>query len=256
MKKKRIIGTSLLVVLCMLFVWGCKSIKDSNGPETLGELAYDENKQYGYTVYLKENSEYVPYLVLTSDYNGQVLLLREELLDEKHVFHEESYGCVSYYKDSTIDRFLNEEYISLLEPKIQSAIIDSEIVITAQKSIGRAGEAIETIDRKVFLLSYAELGFTLFGAIIKEGESLEYFRNPENRVAYKREVPTCWWLRTPEVCWFNVACGINEEVGCGTSPVINKHGVRPAFCLSNALLIEQSRDVLEGQVVYVVKKSQ
>jgi len=81
--------------------------------ETLGQLAYDENKRFGYTVYIQEDSKYVPYLVLTSDYNGQALLLREELMLKTHVFHEEGYGCVSYYKESSIDRFLNEEFIAL-----------------------------------------------------------------------------------------------------------------------------------------------
>lgn len=253
MKKKvgKLIG--VIVILCMVVLGGKYIIEIlTKEAETLGELAYDENKRFGYTVYIKEDSKYVPYFVLTSDYNGQALLLREELMIKTHVFHEEGYGCVSYYKESSIDRFLNEEFIALLDPKIQEAIVDSEIVITAKESIGRAGEETEVIERKVFLLSRAELAFTNFGPVLKEGESLVYFRRPKNRIAYRNETPTSWWLRSPEVYWFNVACAMDEEMGMGISSVTKENGVRPAFCLNNELEVELREDVIEGQAVYVI----
>lgn len=256
MKKKRIIGTSLLVVLCMLSVWGCKSIKDSKGPKTLGELAYDENKQYGYTVYLKENSEYVPYLVLTADYNGQALLLREELLEESRVINEDNYGYAGYYKDSSMDRFLNEEFLTCLEPEIQEAIVYSEITITAKESLGITGTETENIVRKVFLLSYTELAHPSSSVVNKEGEPLKYFENTENRIAYRAGEPASWWLRSSETWEAYTTCAIDRKGVWGHMSVDKKCGVRPAFCLSNNLLIERSRDVLEGQGVYVVKKSQ
>lgn len=254
MKKKRYFVIPILAVLIILTVLGCKNIKDSRSkiPETLGVLAYDENKKYGYTVYLKEDSEYVPYLVLTSDYNGQALLLRKELLDEDHVFHEDGYGYASYYKESAIDRFLNEEFVVLLEPKIQEAIVKSEIIITAKESIGKAGEETEMIERKVFLLSYAELGFTLFGAALKEGEALSYFENPEKRIGYKNGVATGWLLRSPAVHYFNMASGINKEGGYGGANAEKAYGVRPAFCLSNTLGVESRDDIVEGETVYVI----
>jgi len=253
MKKKIVRGIWVLLVLCLLGLGsGYIIVTVGKKAETLGELAYDENKRFGYTVYIKEDSNYVPYLVLTSDYNGQALLLREELMDKTYVFHEDGYGYANYYKDSSIDSFLNEEFVMLLEPNIQAAIVDSEIIITAKESIEKPIEETEIIVRKVFLLSYAELGFTLFGAVLEEGETLAYFQNPKNRVAYRREVPTSWWLRSPELGWFNVACGINEEMGMGTAPVTNEHGVRPAFCLSNDLEVELREDVIEGQAVYVM----
>ena len=256
MKKKLFIGIPLFVILCILAVWGCNSIKDSKRPETLGELAYDENKQYGYTVYLKENSEYVPYLVLTADYNGQALLLREELLEESRVINEDNYGYAGYYKDSSMDRFLNEEFLTCLDPEIQEAIVDSEITITAKESLGITGTGTENIVRKVFLLSYTELAHPSGSVVNKEGEPLKYFEIPENRIAYREGEPASWWLRSSET-WekYNV-CGIGPKGSLGAGSADYKNGVRPAFCLSNTLLIEQSGDVLEGQVVYVVKKSQ
>jgi len=65
-------------------------------------------------------------------------------------------------------------------------------------------------------------------------------------------VITSWWMRSPEVNWFNVASGINEEGGCGSAMVTSEHGVRPAFCLNNDLEVELREDILEGEVVYVI----
>src|SRR4051812_34861272 len=77
---------------------GCESMKNSNSTkeQTLKDIAFDVNKKSGYTVYIKENSAYVPYLVLTSDYNGQALLLRKELLNESHTFNDDISGYAGY----------------------------------------------------------------------------------------------------------------------------------------------------------------
>ena len=36
-------------------------------------------------MYIKENSRFVPYLVLTSEYNRQALLLRKDLLNQAYI---------------------------------------------------------------------------------------------------------------------------------------------------------------------------
>lgn len=254
MKKKLFIGIPLFVILCILAVWGCNSIKDSKRPETLGELAYDENKQYGYTVYLKENSEYVPYLVLTADYNGQALLLREELLEETYVINEDNHGYAGYYKDSSMDRFLNEEFITLLEPEIQEVIGESEITITAKESLGITGTETESIVRKIFLLSYTEIGYTDYAVVNKEGEALKYFDNPDNRIARRNKKAGSWWLRSSETWEAYTVCVMGQTGTLGRMSVDKECGVRPAFCLSNTLAIGQSDDILEGQTVYVITK--
>lgn len=51
---------------------------------TIHDIAYDVNEKWGYTVYLEENGEYVPYLVLSGDYGGNVLVsLNEKKEGEK-----------------------------------------------------------------------------------------------------------------------------------------------------------------------------
>ncbi len=231
-------------------------MKNSNSTkeQTLKDIAFDVNKKAGYTVYIEENSTFVPYLVLTSNYNGQALLLRKELLNEAHTFNDDSYGYSGYYKDSSIDKFLNSDFLSTLDPQIQNSIVSSEITITSKSSLGVTGTDTESIVRKVFLLSYTELGFSLYGAINKEGKPLKYFDDTNNRIAFSDKEASSWWLRSSETWGSNTACGIGPEGSCGYGSVDAENGVRPAFCLKNTQLIEKSEKVLTGQIVYVIAK--
>jgi hypothetical protein len=57
-KKLIIIGSGVLCVVIVLIV-----LYFVFEPKTIGDLAYDVKPLYGYTVYIKENGEYEPYLV-------------------------------------------------------------------------------------------------------------------------------------------------------------------------------------------------
>ena len=69
---------ALLLLLCIMPAGGCDSAKDL----TLGDIAYNANRKFGYTVYIEEDTDLVPYLVLTNNYNDSCLLLRKYLLDK------------------------------------------------------------------------------------------------------------------------------------------------------------------------------
>ena len=63
-------------------------------------------------VYIEEQEGYTPYLVLSGNYDGKVLLLREQVLPELMQYKEHSplwgqgeYG--SYYEQSSVDAYLN-----------------------------------------------------------------------------------------------------------------------------------------------------
>lgn len=236
-----------------------RNIKLSN-PKTIGDIAFDVNKKSGYTVYIKEDSKFIPYLVLTSNYNGKTLLLRKELLNDFHTFNDETYGYSGYYKDSTIDKFLNKDFLDTIDTKIQSAIVDSEIIITAKSSMGVTGEDTENITRKVFLLSATEIGMDRLATTTKEGVALKYFMDSNSRVAYKGKEATCWWLRSPNTWDISSVFGIGPDgtFGDGGLSTIDpsvkssRSGVRPAFCIKNTQKIEKSDSVIDGQTVYVI----
>ena len=77
-----------LTMLLLLSGCGLKGTEKSTRapPETLRDLAYDAGGSV--RVYLQESGSYVPYLVLTQDYGGNCLLLREYLLDEPRIYNE------------------------------------------------------------------------------------------------------------------------------------------------------------------------
>jgi hypothetical protein len=233
-------------------------------PVTLNDIAHDVDDRLGYTVYIPENGEYIPYLVLTNNYNedGNCLLLRKHVLDEGMVFNIvdsstfDIDGYISgYYENSHIDKFLNGEFLGTLS-EIDDKIIDSEILITHIDSILVNGKETLVITRKVFLLSYTEVvGWEQLNAV--EGFHIPYFKQVNRSLIFTRSdeeamalrvatnssgEPMSWWLRTPFTTDAHLVYGVSLN---GGSAVLNiggtevtafgqdmyKFSVRPAFCL-------------------------
>lgn len=282
----------ILIVLSMAFVLGCETVennddvrKDNAETLTIADIAFDgygssnfidntlstlglskeaEISEEKYTVYIEEDSQFVPYLVLTSDYNGNTLLLRKYVLEEEQIFNEESWDI--YFKDSVVDRFLNNEYITTLDPFMQDNIVNTQVLVTRRLTNELGNRVLEPypIDRKVFLLSSTELGINSVN-IAKEGEPLKYFEDLKDYFAYPYEggEAQVWYLRTPYygssgngiwVVGANGQTGLKGILDFLADRRPAKASVRPAFCVSNTLLIEESDDLIEGKTVYVIKR--
>ncbi|KOP64914.1 hypothetical protein AMS62_06380 [Bacillus sp. FJAT-18019] len=227
--------------------------------EKLRDLAYDVNPKKGYTVYLKEDNMYVPYLVVTSNYGGKVLLLRQELLENRMPFKKNerhmwaSYENGGYYEDSSIDQYLNDEFINRFSRTVQDTIVNSEIIITSKNSLGDAREETIEISRKVFLLSLKELDGPKSYVSVPEGDTLKFFSdNYKRRIAYfpnGEESP--YWTRTPSTWETYTVFTIGRALGTATADIDT--GVRPAFCLEESVAIKKSSDIISGQTVYVIE---
>ena len=213
------------------------------------------------TVYIKENSEFVPYLVLTSNYGGNALLLRKYLSPNHVPFnrndsHEWGYSDFgAYYEDSTVDKYLNTNFISTLTQTTKNAIVDSNIIITDKSSWGGGIKAkTKTISRKVFLLSLKELSGPPLRTAAPEGKPLKYFKNDYRRMyAFTSHGgPGAYWTRTPELaetyCVFTIGNG-----GMGSIAADNYINVRPAFCLKKTTAITKRTDIVSGQTVYAIE---
>ncbi|MGH4120757.1 DUF6273 domain-containing protein [Clostridium sp.] len=246
----------VFVLISIISISGCQRMKkdDASSELTLKGIAFDVNEKSEYTVYIEENSKFVPYLVLTADYNGQALLLRKELLHEPRTFNDDSYGYSGYYKDSSIDKFLIGDFLSTIDTKIQSDIVDSKITITAKSSMGATGGDTENINRKSFLLSATELGFTDTDVTTEEGKPLKYFKDSKSRIAFINKEARSWRLRTPETWDIDNVCGIGPNGALGYGGPDSKNGIRPAFCIKNTQKIEKNNKVIAGQTVYVITK--
>ena len=226
----------------------------------LRDIAYDESKDNP-VIYLKENDEYVPYLVLTSDYNGNVLLLREYLLPDlqQYKIHESGwthheYG--SYYETSSIDKFLNSSFYDTLSEATKGALVESVIEVTDLESYDEWNYKTHMISRKVFLLSAVELGLGDYieYTSAKEGNPLKYFKDGESsiRTAYLPDgTEWAYWTRTPHLWESFLVTVMGVEILCNIT-ADTCSGVRPAFCMGKETPIKESADVIAGEVVYVL----
>ncbi|MDD6042495.1 MAG: DUF6273 domain-containing protein [Eubacteriaceae bacterium] len=227
-------------------------------PSVLEDIAYDTNASHGYRVYIAENGIFTPYLVLTRNYNDNCLLLREHLLDDDQIYNNVGEKA-AYYENSSIDHYLNEDYLNTLSVDVQDSIVKSTIEITKKESLGIGGKETKTIDRYVFLLSFTELNAGGSRTNLKEGNELLYFSDKTHRIGtYKDNIPGSWWLRTPNTSGRTIVCGVSKEGVVGIGGIYNPNnqggyynGVRPAFCLTPDEEIELIE--WEGDKIYVLK---
>ena len=225
----------------------------------LSDIAYKKNKSYENAVYIKENGVFKPYIVLTSDYNGNVLLLRKFLLDETMPFNENEshmwagYENGGYYENSSIDKYLNNNFIQVFDDWLQQRMPDSEITITAENSLGVTGEDTLTISRKIFLLSLFELDAGKSQSSVAEGKALKYFTDDYlRRVAcFSNGEKNPYWTRTPET-WETYTVFTVGENGIGSASADILSGVRPAFCLDANTAIHLNADIINNKNVYVI----
>ena len=252
----------LIFITSIFFLIACgKKVVDMSNIETVEELSYDYVSEEDCIVYIEEDGAYVPYLVLTSDYGGNVLLLRKELMAETRPYKENesglwpTYELGSYYEDSDIDFYLNADFIDIIDLSVKEYIVDSNIEITDKASYNGPDRISTSIIRKVFLLSLEEMAFNgLQHITVQEGTPLKYFEDDYTRrlafLSDGRDFP--YWTRTPEL-WENykvVAIGI-KKVGSASAHISN--GVRPAFCVKRSTPVVQSTDVVEGETVFVIE---
>ena len=159
MKNKNLKNVGALIILLLAVIAAilivCKyrlDKKKSAQPVTVGNLANLDSERAN-CVYVRENGKYVPFLVITNNYeDGYTLLLRKEILEEAHRMNDYS----SFYQGSEIDTFLNRDYFNELG-EIRKKIKNVSLAIVDRDSIGSSGSGTINVKRHVFLLSAREL---------------------------------------------------------------------------------------------------
>lgn len=243
-----------LIIICSVWLTGCKQNDKAGGekvPQTLKDLAYDQGETCN-TIYLEEDGVYKPYLVLSSDDQEKVLLLRKFVLDKEQSFND----YFGYYKDSKMDMFLNQEFLSCFDEKLQEQMETSKISITTMESLSVCGSTTEEIERKVFLLSLTQLDIRDVSFAAVEGTPLSYFKNEVNRLATKEDgTPSGWWLRSSYTVYVSTACAVSSDNKIAGVAAESTSGVRPAFCLCGDLNITNKEGILDGENVYVLENN-
>ena len=230
--KKIMILISVIFLMCT-GIWFRFHTKECR---VVSDLAYDKNKKGDHLVYIREGHELVPFLVLTSDYNGETLLLRKEVL--KMNMQINSYEA--YYENSFMDDYLNHEYIRQLPDGMP--VLESEIKITDEKSLGVSGTGTKSIKRKIFLLAYSEVMEDQNINAASEGTFLRFFEKEEQRIVLKENQKSSWWLRTPNTYYTSCVYVIGANNKIGFSNAYDKNGVRPAFCVPGDCKMETDQD--------------
>jgi len=173
-------------MLIAISLGGCNQVlfqSRTHNPTTIADIAYNAQKGGDFRVYIEENGVFAPYFVVTSDYGGNALLVREYLLDEELPFNPSPHGDSlwewqnfgAYYENSFIDNYLNSEFMNTLGNAAIEAMVQSTIEITDKSSLGVTGTTSANISRYIFLLSLRELGGTELSTSVPEGNILDFF---------------------------------------------------------------------------------
>ena len=239
MKKFRwLLGAFLVIAVCASCHQATRYADDE-----IGSLAYDVAKKEN-VVYLLESDEYVPYIVVTNDYNGYTLLLREHTLDEPHQYNL-TYDA--YYRDSEIDRFLNDEFYRSLDKSVQETIKSTEIEISYKENFGRNGEVVEKYNTRIFLLSLVELNYSAGNTVAVEGEKLTFFELPQRRLVCDQYFePHGYWTRSADNGYRSAVCMVGYDGVLGSVNAVDDGGVRPSFCVDGKLKIAYKEDAASG----------
>ncbi|WP_265446855.1 DUF6273 domain-containing protein [Acetivibrio straminisolvens] len=241
-----------------VFNWqGSDENKTGEGKSMLKDIAYRNKTQDSdsYTVYIQEKGAFEPFLVLSSDYEGGILLLRKFLLEDLISYSDsKSYGSKGgYYPKSNIDYYLNNNYILQFSQTLQNKILDTNVSVSTLESVDGGGSVKDTekIQRKIFILSASEMNIKS-GMANNEGKPLAYYKDNEDlKATYKNGVAEAYWLRTAYL-WDDIqAWTVGADGVIGGSSVSEAYAIRPAFCLPKDTLIRKTE--LNGKTVYVVE---
>lgn len=187
----------------------------------------------GAILYLNESGSPVPFYIAKHDYEsglngaGRTLLVRKENYD-KRVWDATG---KNNYPDSTMDKWLNSEYLQLLSETVKAGISETKFYYSSMMTpLG-----IQTMQRSVFTLSCTELNPISYPSyVLTEGEPLP--------IASILAENSQQWTRSPYT-------GNSYEVvyfGSGRNAYRQSAGwekqSRPAFTLPATLAVVQNAD--------------
>jgi len=193
-----------------------------------------------------------------SGFIGGTVLLMEKLFDARDWNAPPAQFQDNDYENSTVNAYLNGAYLNAVSADIRNHIVRVKIPFRpgAGKDINvRGGSA--GLSAKVFLLSCCEVNIPPDGETPADGSVLSYFAGA-SEADYKRAAGAeyvdygrtgiwdYWWLRTPTSgsipggAWAVVnTYGLAWPMG-GKAVNWGTYGVRPAFVLPDAMLVNNS----------------
>lgn len=185
----------------------------------------------GALVKLKESGSPVEFYVAKHDYeselngSGRTLLVRKDCYDNRqwNSVNENAYG------GSSIDIWLNNGYMDLLDPKVKDEIATTKISYT----IGNGSSALGNLNRFAFLLSLTELGKSHPDANI-EGSVLPIANMLQ--AVNLNGLASSQFTRSPNKADISGAFRLNADGGFNGGSCTDYRGSRPCFTLPSTIL--------------------
>lgn len=236
-----------------------------NGRTLVGGTLFDiefKNTLYdlscGDMVYLNVNGVPTEFIIVQQDRPSEIydescagIWLLMNKIDTKGRWHTSD---INDYENSSIHRYLNSTFLSLLDVDIQSVI--KQVKLPYRPSDGyhttvQSGTA--GLPAKIFLLSGAELNWSsnISSSIPNDGACLSYFagcaKQDSKRVAKLNGTNTNWWTRSP-CC--NMLSGSEWVIYVDTDGdynhdiCSNTYGIRPALILPSDLSFDKNFNVI------------
>ena len=196
------------------------------------------NKAVGSIIKLKESGTLVEFYVAKHDYenglngNGRTLIVRKDCYDMRAFSNSNN-----AYANSSLDSWLCNTYLKLLDADIQAAIGTTKFYYTP----GNGNTTVTTLQRAVFQLSLTELGKSASYAKT-EGSALPIASTLQ--IAYRNGSACVQWTRTPFTSNTNFVFYLraNGDV-YGRGSYLDSSGSRPAFTLPSTLSVSDDGSV-------------
>ena len=197
------------------------------------------NKAVGSIIKLKESGSMVEFIVCKHDYenglngNGRTLIVRKDCYDTR-AFSDYN----NAFSGSSMDTWLNNTWLKLLDADIQAAISKTKFYYTP----GNGNNTVTTLQRAVFLLSVTELGKSASYANT-EGTALSSAVCSQLAIAYRNGSAVAQWTRTPNTGGTGGVCCLYTVGSLGYSVYGHSSGSRPAFTLPSSLSVSDDGSV-------------
>ena len=195
------------------------------------------NKAVGSIIKLKESGKLVEFYVAKHDYenglngNGRTLIVRKDCYDMRAFSNSNN-----AYANSSLDSWLCNTYLKLLDADIQAAIGTTKFYYTP----GNGNTTVTTLQRAVFQLSLTELGKSASYAKT-EGSALPIASTLQ--IAYRNGSACVQWTRTPHAGSTFGVCYLGTNGSVSYSSCGDSYGSRPAFTLPSTLSVSDDGSV-------------
>lgn len=199
------------------------------GPAPHRTRLYD--KAEGSIIKIAESGTPVAFYIAKHNYeaglngDGRTLMVRKDCYDLR-AFSSSN----NAYANSSLDSWLCNTYLKLLDADIQSAIGTTKFYYTH----GNGNYTVTTLQRAVFQLSITELGESASYAKT-EGSALPIASTLQ--IAYRNGSAVAQWTRTPRTNYSDYACYLHAGGNVGYDYYGRSYGSRPSFTLPSDFII-------------------